>query len=330
MRALLLSLLIVLSGCASRAPAPVVDAQSAPPVPTIKSNGSTYIVKRGDTLYSIARAHGLSPTELSRLNQLSDARISIGQVLVVSTKDSGVNPSESPAAGSAVNPAVNPIVTAPTIESKPLDPPSGEIKSAPSIVAPSSALLKTEPKALKLPYSEQNVALLQRSDAIQKNTAQNSAPESATPAPTQTDKPIGVTAPAQVDTQLVASNDGVEWSWPANGNLTAKFVEGGNKGVEIAGKSGDAVYAAAAGKVTYRGSGVRGYGNLIIIKHNEKYLSAYAHNKSILVEQGQSVKRGQKIAELGATGADKPMLHFEIRRFGKPTDPLELLPPRIN
>ena len=341
MRALLIFVAFVLAGCANHTPAPVVDSPSAPFTPTAssKSSGSTYVVKRGDTLYSIARANGLSPTELMRLNQLSDTRISIGQVLWVSAKESAANTAESPTSAStanaAVNPAVNPIVTAPTIESKPLDPAPGEIKATPSVVAPPSGVLKTEPKALKLPYTEQNLALLQRSDpgAVKNTATENPTPATpVTPAPPApaAQAPTEKNAVTPVDTQAAANNDGLEWSWPSNGNLIGKFVDGGSKGVEIAGQTGDAIYAAAAGKVTYRGSGVRGYGNLVIIKHNEKYLSAYAHNKSILVQQGQSVKRGQKIAELGATGTDKPMLHFEIRRFGKPIDPLELLPQRTN
>ncbi|VVC76189.1 Murein hydrolase activator NlpD [Aquicella siphonis] len=113
------------------------------------------------------------------------------------------------------------------------------------------------------------------------------------------------------------------WRWPARGDVINAFSRV-NKGINIAGRLGEPVYAAAAGKVVYSGNGLRGYGNLIIIKHNSLYLSAYAHNNLVLVQDGDWVKQGQKIAEMGKTGADKVMLHFEIRRAGKPVDPMSL------
>ena len=117
----------------------------------------------------------------------------------------------------------------------------------------------------------------------------------------------------------------------AAGKTIATFSEAGdnaNKGLDLAGKTGDPVLAAAAGKVVYAGSGLRGYGNLVIVKHDSTYLSAYAHNSKILVKEGDSVSRGQKIAEVGSSDADQPKLHFEIRKLGKPVDPLALLPNR--
>lgn len=116
--------------------------------------------------------------------------------------------------------------------------------------------------------------------------------------------------------------------WPANGSVVASFDEVRNKGLAIAGKAGDPVYAAADGRVVYAGSGLRGYGNLVIVKHNNTYLTAYAHNQSLLVKEDQVVRRGQKIAEMGSSDADRVQLHFEIRRQGKPIDPAKLLPPR--
>jgi lipoprotein NlpD len=118
------------------------------------------------------------------------------------------------------------------------------------------------------------------------------------------------------------------WQWPASGPVIQRFDEVHSKGIAIAGKAGDPVYAAADGKVVYAGSGLRGYGNLVIIKHNNTYLTAYAHNQALLVKEEQSVKRGQKIAEMGSSDADRVELHFEIRRQGKPIDPLTLLPAR--
>ena len=116
--------------------------------------------------------------------------------------------------------------------------------------------------------------------------------------------------------------------WPASGAVTAGFDEAKSKGLSIAGKAGDPVVAAADGRVVYAGSGLRGYGNLVIIKHNSTYLTAYAHNQTLLVKEDQVVRRGQKIAEMGSTDAESVKLHFEIRRQGKPTDPAKLLPPR--
>jgi lipoprotein NlpD len=124
------------------------------------------------------------------------------------------------------------------------------------------------------------------------------------------------------------SDDGLSWMWPAAGSVTAGFDEARNKGLAITGKAGDAVMAAADGRVVYAGSGLRGYGNLVIIKHNATYLTAYAHNQTLLVKEDQAVRRGQKIAEMGNTDADKVGLHFEVRRNGKPVDPAKVLPAR--
>jgi lipoprotein NlpD len=123
-------------------------------------------------------------------------------------------------------------------------------------------------------------------------------------------------------------DDDINWLWPANGAVVGAFDETRTKGLAIAGKAGDPVLAAAEGKVVYAGSGLRGYGNLVIIKHNSTYLTAYAHNQALLVKEEQPVKRGQKIAEMGATDAERVQLHFEIRKQGKPIDPARLLPPR--
>lgn len=123
-------------------------------------------------------------------------------------------------------------------------------------------------------------------------------------------------------------DDAVSWIWPASGPVGAGFEEGRSKGLSILGKAGDAVLAAADGRVVYAGSGLRGYGNLVIVKHNNTYLTAYAHNQTLLVKEDQAVRRGQKIAEMGSSDADRVQLHFEIRRLGKPIDPARLLPAR--
>ena len=124
------------------------------------------------------------------------------------------------------------------------------------------------------------------------------------------------------------NDDDLTWAWPAAGPVVAPFDDAKTKGLAIGGKAGDGVYAAADGRVVYAGSGLRGYGNLVIVKHNANYLTAYAHNQALLVKEDQIVKRGQKIAEMGSTDADRVQLHFEIRKQGKPIDPSRLLPPR--
>jgi lipoprotein NlpD len=126
----------------------------------------------------------------------------------------------------------------------------------------------------------------------------------------------------------MAAEDDIAWIWPSNGALIAGFDEVKNKGLKIAGKVGDPVVASADGRVVYAGSGLRGYGNLVILKHNETYLTAYAHNQTLLVKEDQTVRKGQRIADMGSSDADKVMLHFEVRRNGKPVDPAKYLPPR--
>jgi lipoprotein NlpD len=125
-----------------------------------------------------------------------------------------------------------------------------------------------------------------------------------------------------------SADEDLGWIWPAHGTLIAGFDDAKNKGFDIGGKAGDAVLAAADGRVVYAGAGLRGYGNLIILKHNNTYLTAYAHNQTLLVKEDQSVQKGQKIAEMGNSDADRVKLHFEIRRQGKPVDPARYLPSR--
>ena len=135
-------------------------------------------------------------------------------------------------------------------------------------------------------------------------------------------------APARTEAPSAAGADDISFAWPANGSILGRFDEARNKGIDIAGKAGDAVLAAADGRVVYAGSGLRGYGQLIILKHNNTYLTAYAHNQALLVKEDQSVKRGQKIAEMGSSDTDRVKLHFEVRRQGKPVDPMRHLPAR--
>ncbi len=160
-------------------------------------------------------------------------------------------------------------------------------------------------------------------------TSGNVTPVSPTPPASAASAPRPATAAATPPPPPAAGGDDeLPWIWPAGGQLIGGFDEVRNKGLDIAGKPGDAVLAAADGRVVYAGAGLRGYGNLVILKHNNTYLTAYAHNQTLLVKEDQSVRRGQKIAEMGNSDADRVKLHFEIRRQGKPVDPAKLLPAR--
>jgi lipoprotein NlpD len=153
------------------------------------------------------------------------------------------------------------------------------------------------------------------------------APSSPAPAAGSTAAAGAPAAPATPPAR--EGDEDVNWLWPATGPVLANFDEGRNvKGLAIGGKAGDPVLAAADGRVVYAGSGLRGYGNLVIVKHNSTYLTAYAHNQTLLVREDQAVRRGQKIAEMGSSDTERVQLHFEIRRMGKPIDPSRLLPPR--
>jgi len=151
------------------------------------------------------------------------------------------------------------------------------------------------------------------------------APASAPQAAASEPPAPAASAPAN---KPALAEDDINWIWPANGTILAGFDDVKNKGVDIGGKAGEPVLAAADGRVVYVGAGLRGYGNLIILKHNNVYLTAYAHNQTLLVKEDQSVLKGQKIAEMGSSDADRVKLHFEVRRQGKPVDPTKYLPAR--
>lgn len=292
------SAVVAIAGCASNAPAPVVErgapASRAAPV----ASKDFYTVKKGDTLYSIALDHGQDYRDIATWNSLDNPnRILIGQQL-------RVVPADTASSGVAV---AKPIGAGSAIEKRSLD-------GAPA----STDTLKREPKVGKEPYSDQAWA-----------QSQSQSPAATTP-PTQVavaTKPEAKPELKPAEAAPAAAGD-VSWAWPTGGKVLAGFAEGTNKGVDISGKMGDPVLAAGDGKVVYSGSGLRGYGKLVIIKHDATFLSAYAHNNNILVKEGQSVSRGQKIAEMGNSDTDQVKLHFEIRRQGKPVDPLQYLPKR--
>jgi lipoprotein NlpD len=182
--------------------------------------------------------------------------------------------------------------------------------SMPGAEKPAPVPKKTTPRGDKKPYSDNNLADAQKDDAEPPKKAVASGALAA-----------GSTVTASDDEKL-------SWMWPSDGKIIATFDEGKNKGIDIAGRMGQQVMAAGSGKVMYAGSGIRGYGNLVIVKHSNSLLSAYAHNRSIVVKEGQSVNKGQVIAEMGDSDADMVKLHFEIRQQGKPVDPSKFLPSR--
>lgn len=291
--------LLILAGCASTSPAPVVDRSTQPAgVAVAAVNPDLYTVKKGDTMYSIALEHNLDYKDLVTWNGIENPnRILVGQQLRVK-RAGDATPSDVVVS--------QPIALAPMVEKHALDG--------------NTDTVKREPKAGKEPYSEQALAQAQgQAKTSEPPTNALVKPDAKTDAKPEAEAKTA--APALVGDELA-------WIWPASGKVVATYSESGNKGVDIAGKAGDPVIAAGEGKVVYSGTGLRGYGKLVIVKHNNTYLSAYAHNQNILVKEGQSVSKGQKIAEMGNSDADQVKLHFEVRRQGKPVDPLKYLPQR--
>lgn len=295
----------VLVGCAAPRPAPVRDG-TPPPVGEAapgaaaavpKTEVPTHVVRPGDTLLGIARQYGVTVKDLVAWNGLTDPnQIHVGQPLKL-----GAAPVSAPAAvgGGAAGAVAQPIAI-----TQPVDVQA--VKTPGEVTPPVAGGFKQEPRGGKQPYSDEAWASLNPRGAAGVPAA---PPAPAAPEP---DKAPGNTA----------------WLWPAGGQVIETFDEGTNKGVDIAGKAGDPVVASAGGKVVYSGSGLRGYGKLVIIKHDANYLTAYAHNQQLLVKEGDSVSKGQKIAELGSTDTDRPKVHFEIRKQGRPVDPLKYLPAR--
>lgn len=338
--------LVLIAGCASRQPAPITDrvppprpgaASPAPTVPVPRTERPEFYAARpGDTVRSIAAANGMEPRELIDLNALADPnRLQPGQVLRLRSAVAATGPAAPPKPEADAGVQVNPIALPSPIETRPLESRPTEtrpLEPGPADVRPPVAAggnVRAEPRAFKLPYSDENLAMVQRGEAppmVARIDPSPAKPEAAPLKPEAAPAKPEV-APLKPEAARGDAEDRVEWTWPAAGRVTERF-DGGYKGVGIAGRAGEPVMAAGTGRVIYVGSTIRGYGQLVIIKHNETYLSAYAHNSRILVKEGQSVTRGQKIAEIGQTDADRPKLHFEIRRAGKPVDPLAYLPDR--
>jgi lipoprotein NlpD len=311
-------ILLALAGCGSRPPAPVGDraasvvvegapagAVAAPVVagPAVARPGY-YIVKKGDTVRRIAQEHGQDYRDVAAWNNMTDpSKIEIGQELRVAPPD-----------GAAV---VKPIaVSAPIVV---------VTDAAPVVASSGSDQLKREPKGGKVAYSEQALAQVRTMEGGA------AAAQAVKPLDKPADKPAAPTAPPAG--AAIPGGDAIDWTWPIAGKVLSEFVEGGagresNKGIDLAGRTGEPIQAAAAGKVNFVGS-LRGYGDFLVVQHqNSEFISVYAHTSKILVKKDQMVAKGQKIAEVGSSDADQPKLHFEIRRQGKPVDPLKLLPAR--
>lgn len=304
-----LALPLLLAACAtSKSPAPVEDRAPAsgtasaatpaalPPVdgvpalPGAENAGKPgyYTVKRGDNLIRIALDNGQNWRDLVRWNKLDNPNVI----------EVGQVLRVIPPGADATQAAARPIAAPSRVETRPIDKSAAPASAgtASSAVGGASAPPPSATSAPATPAAASSVAV---------------APAAAPPPPAPRD-----------------GDDEVAWIWPASGNVIVVFDEQRSKGLAIAGKAGDPVLAAADGRVVYAGSGLRGYGNLLIVKHNNTYLTAYAHNQNLLVKEDQVVRRGQKIAEMGSTDAERVQLHFEIRRQGKPVDPAKLLPPR--
>src|SRR5450830_1349136 len=292
---------------------PAVDAGKPAAVVAARPEGKGYYtVKKGDTLYRIALESGQSYRDIVAWNNLTNANdIKVDQVLRVTPPD-------------GVQTGAVAVGTTSGIEVKPLGASTSANNGVAAPVAGAGSN-KIGPRGDKRAYSDSTLAELEKPDTAPTSAAATApaatAPAKVAEAPHAAEKPAATTAAPAVD------DDAVSWMWPAEGKVVGTF-DGGKKGVDIAGKSGQPVLAAGAGKVMYAGSGIRGYGNLVIVKHTNNLLSAYAHNKTILVKEGQAVTKGQKIAEMGNSDSDSVKLHFEIRQQGKPVDPSKYLPPR--
>jgi lipoprotein NlpD len=303
--ALLAGLLV--AGCVARRPAPVSERTprpAAPPPAAVRpaplpapsaERPATYTVKKGDTLFSIALDHGVDQKDLAAWNNIEQARLRIGQELRLTAP---------PATATTA-----PLKSAPArVDARPLGGAGTPLAVAPG-ASPPDGNVKAEPLAVHVPYSEQAYQAYGQLASIK-------------PQPAIEHKP-----PPRPDAER--GPDDLDWIWPTNGRVISGFNEGASlKGIAIAGKLGQPVLASAPGRVIFSGTGIRGFGKLIVIKHNNTFLSVYAHNHTLLVKEGQTVSKGQKIAEMGNSDADQVKLHFEIRRFGKPVDPGKLLPER--
>jgi len=314
----------LLGGCAT-SPAPVVDRSMGGEAAASRYSqaggdhvnghltGSGYVVARGDTLYSIAFKHGMDYRALAARNGIAPPYVIYpGQVLRI---DMAVAPSAPARVARTPTPPreTRPQSNAPVFETMPNEP---------------------EPVTHAAPAASTSVALATRAEPVGGAGATQPVAPPANPVPQVTNPPINTAATTPLPAIVAGKTrgvDGITWQWPADGAVISGFQDGNGgsgAGLDIAGNAGDPVRAAADGVVVYSGNGLIGYGELIIIKHSDSYLSAYGHNRKRLVKEGEHVRAGQLIAEMGSSGAPREELHFEIRKNGKPVDPTDYLPGR--
>lgn len=351
---------LLLVACSSPYQAPVDEAGDGP---LYLDSGRTHLVNSGETLYVIAWMYDLDFSALARANNLSEPyAVNPGQVLRVDLRGqpttppatapqvvsrgatvttsavqttgaiqraplpgSGISRRELPSSGRSTTPPIQP----PTQSTAPVGIPESAVPPATVPVLPPVATIET-PRSSPVPTELPPVQALppvSTPPSVGSNAPVQAIPsiDPSPPAQAPVVVPPPVNAPVAPAT---AAGDAVDWAWPFRGAVIGRFGDAGveNKGLDLAGNKGDAILAAADGEVVYSGSGLLRYGDLIIIKHNEHFLSAYAHNSVLNVREGDKVKQGQKIAELGSSGINRNMLHFEIRLDGKPVDPQLYLP----
>lgn len=272
-------------------------------------NGDSYTVRKGDTMFLIAYIAGKDVKEIAKLNNMSEPyQLNVGQTLKLSNGETQTAAAETPAPKATPAPAPQPV--------KPVEPEVTYTQAANGTAYGSDGTVTGPVKAgegTNPPAARPTV------------TATVGTPQPTITATAGTSG--GVRATTQDQAPIASS---IKWQWPTAGRVVSSFssAEGGNKGIDIAGSKGQPVKAAAAGKVVYAGNALQGYGNLIIIKHNDDFLSAYAHNDSIKVDEQDNVSAGETIATLGSTGTNSNKLHFEIRYHGKSVDPVRYLPKR--
>jgi lipoprotein NlpD len=308
----LLLLAIVASGCAPQRsvrvepldrPPPPAGERDTRPAPGSLSRSGEYVVARGDTLYGIAFRHGQDYRDVARRNRIEPPyTIYPGQTLQLGERVAASTAARTRRPAGATTRSTGAGLIAGTAGSGASSTPA---RSAPAATVPA-------------PTPAQGAASASSSAGLPSGTTPAAPVVAATPAVT----------PGTPATLAALPTGPVRWRWPANGQMVSTFLTGDptRQGIGIAGNNGQPVHAAGDGVVVYSGAGLIGYGELVIIKHSDEWLSAYGHNRKRLVAEGQAVRGGEQIAEMGRSGASRDMLHFEIRRNGKPVDPLRLLP----
>ena len=309
--------ILALASCASTQRTVVVEppagsAGAHTVTPARPAPGGTYKVNKGDTLYSIAFRNGVDFRDLAGWNNIAAPyTIWPGQELKLASTN-GKAPVTAPVhmTGVVVATPAKPVVSTPV-------PVGSQPQQGFAPVTDAVVVTTTAPSAVTPPSTPPPAATAQVIVPVAGAPAQAA---SAVPPPA----PVAPAAPG-----ATRNNGGVTWRWPADGGLIKRFQSGDAiPGIEIAGKTGDPIRAAADGVVVYSGNGLVGYGELVIVKHNDSFLSAYGHNSKRLVKEGQRVSAGQQIAEMGATGASRDELQFQIRKDGNPVDPMGYLPSR--